>query len=349
MTHDVVIVGAGPAGLACARILARGGLKVLVLERKPHPGPKVCAGGITGSGLINRIPGSLEERRFHRQYIFTPQQQICLSSTAPMIATVNRENLGRHMAEAASAAGAEIVTSAQVKRIDDGKIFFTVEDRDREEKAEFRYLVGADGSASLVRRYLRLPTAHLGIGINYQIPRTLAEMEWHLAPSLFRNGYGWIFPHRDTTSVGAYADAAVMKAGDLHRSLRTWAAGRGITLDGTRQRAGFVNFDYRGWNFGTVFLAGDAAGLASGLTGEGIYPAMISGEAIGRYILDQGSDLADLQRLIRINNLHRRTVLLTGEKRLLTALIVETVVLALRLGLLNFTQLEMSHQSSRQP
>jgi peptide/nickel transport system permease protein len=33
----------------------------------------------------------------------------------------------------------------------------------------------------------------------------------------------------------------------------------------------------------------------------------------------------------------------------LTALIVETVVLALRLGLLNFTQLEMSHQSSRQP
>ena len=78
-------------------------------------------------------------------------------------------------------------------------------------------------------------------------------------------------------------------------------------------------------------------------------PAIISGEAIGRYILHQGSDLADLQRLIRINNLHRRTVLLTGGKRLLTALIVETVVLALRLGLLNFTQLEMSHQSSRQP
>ena len=94
MTHDVVIVGAGPAGLACAGILARGGLKVLVLERKPQPGPKVCAGGITGSGLINRIPASLEERRFHRQSIFTPQQQVCLSSTAPMIATVGGTTTG---------------------------------------------------------------------------------------------------------------------------------------------------------------------------------------------------------------------------------------------------------------
>jgi geranylgeranyl reductase len=172
-------------------------------------------------------------------------------------------------------------------------------------------------------------------------------MEWHLTPSLFGNGYGWIFPHRDTTSVGAYAAAMAMKAGDLHRGLRTWAAGRGIVLDGTRQRAGFVNFDYRGWNFGKVFLAGDAAGLASGLTGEGILPAIISGEAIARYILHQGCDLTDLQRLIESHNLHRRAVLLTARNRLLTALTAETVVLALRLGLLYFTQLEMSHQPSR--
>jgi len=343
MSHDVVIVGAGPAGLACARILARGGLKVLVLERKPRPGPKVCAGGITWSGLINRIPGCLEENRFHRQSIFTPLQQIRLASAEPMIATVNRENLGRHMAAEAAAAGAEIVTSAQVKRIDDDSVVFTTLPAGSEEKAGFRHLVGADGAASLVRRHLRVPTEHLGIGINYQIPRRFAEMEWHLAPPLFGNGYGWIFPHRDTTSVGAYAAAAVMKAGALHRGLRTWAAGRGIALDGTRQHAEFVNFDYRGWNFGRVFLVGDAAGLASGLTGEGIFPAIVSGEAIARYILHPGCDLADLQRLIRIHRLHRRTVLLTGRNRLLAALIPEAVVLALRLGLVDFKKLEMSH------
>jgi len=343
MAHDVVIVGAGPAGLACAKILARGNLKVLVLERKQRPGPKVCAGGITWTGLINRIPGCLEENRFHRQYIFTPLQQLCLSSTDPIIATVNRENLGRHMAHEAAAAGAEIISSAQVKEIDDGKVIFTTRPTGKEDHVHFRCLVGADGSASLVRRHLRIPTEHLGIGINYQIPHRFEEMEWHLAPSLFGNGYGWIFPHRDTTSVGAYADAAVMKAGDLHRGLRTWAGRRGITLAGTRQHAGFVNFDYRGWNFGRFFLAGDAAGLASGLTGEGIFPAIVSGEAIARYILHPGCDLTDLNRLLRIHNLHRRMVLLTGRNRLVTAFAAETAALALRLGLLDYNTLEMSH------
>ena len=45
--YDVVVVGAGPAGLRCGTILAKSGAKVLILERKLHTGDKVCAGGIT--------------------------------------------------------------------------------------------------------------------------------------------------------------------------------------------------------------------------------------------------------------------------------------------------------------
>ncbi|MDP2727950.1 MAG: FAD-dependent oxidoreductase, partial [Dehalococcoidia bacterium] len=37
---DVVIVGAGPAGLAAAYVLAQAGLQVLVFERGEYPGGK---------------------------------------------------------------------------------------------------------------------------------------------------------------------------------------------------------------------------------------------------------------------------------------------------------------------
>ena len=63
-SFSVIIVGAGPGGLACASLLAEHGVDVLVLERKPKVGPKVCGGGITWEGLIKRIPEHLIEGAF---------------------------------------------------------------------------------------------------------------------------------------------------------------------------------------------------------------------------------------------------------------------------------------------
>lgn len=44
---DVVIVGGGPAGSTCARWLTEGGRRVIVLDRKPFPRDKTCAGWVT--------------------------------------------------------------------------------------------------------------------------------------------------------------------------------------------------------------------------------------------------------------------------------------------------------------
>jgi geranylgeranyl reductase len=46
-SYDVIIVGAGPAGLRCAEVLGGSRLEVLVTEKKSVIGPKVCAGGLT--------------------------------------------------------------------------------------------------------------------------------------------------------------------------------------------------------------------------------------------------------------------------------------------------------------
>ena len=44
---EVLIVGGGPAGAACAARLVQAGLDCLVLDKAAFPRPKVCAGWVT--------------------------------------------------------------------------------------------------------------------------------------------------------------------------------------------------------------------------------------------------------------------------------------------------------------
>lgn len=343
MHYTVVIAGAGPAGLACAKILAENRFDVLVVERKPVVGPKVCAGGITWSGLINRIPGQLEEKRFLSQRICTRFQKANITEKEPIIATVNRKKLGQHMARIAVHAGVKIRTSCQIQSVNQHSLICL----DRQSRAKttitFDYLVGADGSSSLVRRFLGLPTEKIGVGINYQIPRYLHHMEWHLSRKYFGSGYGWVFPHSDSASIGAYADRRSMSAQQLKNGLLAWAATRGFELSRHKAQAEYINYDYRGWQFDNIFLAGDAAGFASGLTGEGIYPAIVSGEHIARHIVDQPNDTKNFERLIKMQKLHSRLAGLTYRSGIFSEIIAESVTFGLRTGLMNFRKLEMAH------
>ena len=342
MHVHTLIIGAGPGGLACARTLAERGIKPLVLERKNIVGPKVCAGGITWSGLISRVPKELAEKSFPVQHIRTPWQQISIEEQSPIIATVNREKLGQHMASQAMEAGAIIRTGTVVRTIKEKKVTLLNKTSGRQEEVSFDYLVGADGSSSLVRRHLGLGSRRLGIGINYQIPGKVQEMEWHLNNHLFGNGYAWIFPHSDTVSIGAYADKETMAPAKLHTSLLSWAKSQGFDLKSHRARAEYINYDFQGWNFGHTFLIGDAAGLASGLTGEGIYPAIVSGEQVALTIADPNHGSNVMDSLIKRHGQHSWMVALSAKSDFLNSLLAELVTLGLRSGMVKFNKLEMA-------
>ncbi len=74
--HDVVIVGAGPAGLKAAEVLAGAGKDVLVLEKNEVVGPKVCAGGVSVKCKELGIPENLLERSLDSFRLVTPRQDI---------------------------------------------------------------------------------------------------------------------------------------------------------------------------------------------------------------------------------------------------------------------------------
>jgi flavin-dependent dehydrogenase len=342
MHVHTLIIGAGPGGLACAKILGELGIETLVLERKKTIGPKVCAGGITWSGLISRVPEDLAEKSFPEQHIKTPFQKICIEEKTPIIATVNRKKLGQYMAKRAMEAGAQLRTGVAVRKISKNTVLFQDRENGSQDKISFDYLVGADGSSSLVRRHLGLSSKHLGIGVNYQISGNIPKMEWHLNNRMFGNGYAWIFPHSKTISVGAYADRHTMKPAKLKRNLIAWAKLQGFALDKESAKAEYINYDFQGWNFDRTFLVGDAAGLASGLTGEGIYPAIISGEQVAQTIANPNHNTGVMDSLICNHDKHSRMVEISGKNGFLNSMLAELVTLGLRSGMIKFSKLEMA-------
>jgi geranylgeranyl reductase family protein len=339
---DILIIGAGPGGLACAKVLAEQGRKVLVLERRPEIGQKVCAGGITWDGLLRVVPEELVERSFPEQYIFSSCQQTVVQEKHPIIATISRKVLGQWMAEQARQAGAELLIDSKVTSIDGLQV--TANCNGTQKTFVCSQLVGADGANSIVRQSLGIPSEARGIGINFQLPGVSEQMEWHLSTRNFGSGYGWIFPHKNTVSVGAYSPQAHMSSGRLKRNLLRWAEGRGFRqLQDLPCQAGLINYDYQGYHFGTTWLVGDAAGLASGLTGEGIYPAIISGKTVAEQILNPGHhNEVEFSALLRRQQQHRRITNLLCRHAACSLVLTELFLLFLRWHLLHFHALEMS-------
>jgi len=65
--HDVIIIGAGPAGLTAAIVAARSGARMLVLEAAPTVGRKLLASGGGRCNLTNTLPVPEFMARFGRQ------------------------------------------------------------------------------------------------------------------------------------------------------------------------------------------------------------------------------------------------------------------------------------------
>jgi len=291
--YDVVIVGAGPAGLKCAEVLGGTNLSVLLLEERDTIGQKTCAGGLTSLARNFSLP--LHKARAFSEYHMLLNRRAYIMTQMNPIHIIDRLELGQYQLDLVLRhENITVERGTAVREITRSHVLL-----DGGRKISFRYLVGADGSTSIVRRYLGLKN-RLYLGMHYEFPEVHEKMVLFFRPALLGSGYGWIFPHRTFTSAGVYINPARVPARKAKDALGTLLEEYGIDYRKASFSAAPVNCLYRGIRFGNIFLAGDAAGLVSASTGEGISYAMVSGADVARHLLDHTYDFDNVRKILSV-------------------------------------------------
>ncbi len=302
-----LIIGAGPSGLRAAQVLADAGREVLVLEKRPEIGPKTCAGGLTVKTMGELLPLGLPAAATLSSVghvAFAGGRQVVLDAELTRVHTIARRDLGAYQLGWARAAGATVQPATPATAIDLRARTVTVAGR----PVRWRHLIGADGADSAVRRALGLPSPRAYFAAEYNLPGLrLDPLRIECDPARIANGYFWVFPHRSYTSVGAVAAKRLVPPAALRRYLDDRCDGLGAGRTGVPFEGATLEVAYHGCHFpGGVHLAGDAAGVISSLTAEGIYAALVTGEEVARAILEPGAPSPKTAHWLRTKRWHDR-------------------------------------------
>ncbi len=299
--YDVIIVGAGPAGLRCAQLLSKTDLKVLILEKNDVFGDKVCAGALTPNCMrILKFPDSIIEHKITRDVVYSQKGKRYIDAPKPFFYMVKRREFGDWQKGLLKGTPVEIRNNAKVTEVHPEKLIVN-----NNEELGYKFLVGGDGYNSIVRKYLKLPVDKKLICIQYTVPAPGVDprIEMHLDSKLFGAWYAWIFPHEESFAVGTVCDPAIISSKKLKANFQQWLNNRDIDVKNVVYESAPISYDYRGFKFGNVFLVGEAGGFASGFTGEGIYQSLVSGGIAAKTILDENHQSEELDALIRYNSI----------------------------------------------
>jgi geranylgeranyl reductase family protein len=303
----VAIVGAGPAGTACALALRGSGLRVVLLDKAAFPRDKVCGDAVPGHALkaLRQLDPAYTEalwqleprddvRRsrlvapsgasFYMHWKLPTFNSPRLDFDAALLALV-RQHTATEVLEGAALKNIEITAGGAQLHLASGQ------------EIEATLVIGCDGANSVVGRRLlpeaRLARAHHSAGVRAYF-ENVAGAESGTTEFFFSRshlaGYLWLFPvgaGRYNVGLGMLSELVAKHKIDLKKLLLDSLAthpglasrfaqarqlgpiqGFGLPMGGGRQRPA------SGAHF---LLCGDAASLIDPLQGHGIDLAIRSG------------------------------------------------------------------------
>lgn len=313
---DVLVIGAGPSGSACAQMLARGGLQVLLVDQQDFPRDKVC-----GDGLIPDAHAALKRLGVYDEVaaLATPVPHVrCVGPRGGFIdvpgalSVLPRKTLDHILVLAAQRAGVRLLTPLRFEAP-------LLDEHQRVVGARFKRLgaAAAEGAAlhEIRARWVVLATGAVpqgltaaglcdrhtpsGVALRGYVKHeglvgkiTQLQIVWH--PRL-RGGYGWIFPapgalfnigagmtgsHRTENGKGRMRGLNLREMFDAF--CEVYPPARELMQGGELQgeiKGAPLRCSLRGgrWSRPGLLVVGDAAGTTYAFSGEGIGKAMESG------------------------------------------------------------------------
>jgi flavin-dependent dehydrogenase len=296
LPYDLIIIGGGPAGTSAAISAARGGTRVLLLERGRFPRHKVCGEFVSAEslGLLNDLFDN-QDAALLRDAVRIPQARVFLdgrvvqASVDPPAASIARLDLDAALWHSAKSAGVDARQQVTVQSIaGSGPFRITTTHGDFESRA----LVNASGRWSNLNR----PPAENGtrrekwVGLKAHFAEPFSEPSVDLY--FFDGGYCGVQPvsiSGDASTAGRVNASAMVRA-DVASALSEVFARHPALHERSRRWTSLSDpvstspllFRHPQPERDGVLMVGDAAGFVDPFVGDGISLALRSGSLAAR-------------------------------------------------------------------
>jgi geranylgeranyl reductase family protein len=317
---DVIVTGAGPAGAAAARALAVAGIDVMLIDKAAFPRYKPCGGGISIRALarfpwLRQAISAIDQHTASTLHLEGPDgESVEISSPEPCVLLVSRREFDQALLGAALDAGARLTTGVEVTQVRQQPEAVELQARDgRILRAPL--VIGADGVHSVIAKRsglnLRWDRSKIALDMMEETDALQAsrpDVLWIAYGYRGFDGYAYIFPKSRKVNVGlgcllSYFDQRVGERPEqLQQALVEQLLERRL-LHGSRDPDAFTPYlipvggPLARTGDGRLLLAGDAGGFVHGVTAEGIYYAMVSGDLAAKAIVTCGTDARSIPRV----------------------------------------------------